>query len=1510
MTTSTDQKIAALYIAAFNRAPDLDGLNFWRQVAIDSGLSDMDLMKLMSSGFSEHPSFLEIYGGLGNAAFVDAIYVNVGGKPADDAGKDYWVGLLNGGMTRSDFVAEFCYGVLEITEQQLDDLVTAGDITPQEKQDALDRQAQLTNKTEVALLFTSTLGEASNLDPSTDPLDPASLANDPAYVASQNILKGVNEDPASMAEELAYLNGNPTIEGINEIFGPPDQSHIFVLTPGPDNLTGGDAADTFLAPLQTNSQSFVVNTLNSTDSLDGGTNGLVPVSEHEGGVDQLIATVIPEYDLALNPLAISPNVRSIEKVVLTATGGGNVMINAFQSAQWNMADVEQWWNVGSNSNLMVTNATLNTDVAFVDSAPGVDFEINFLANTLGAPGGDAVNIFFDGAGGGDEGGDLIVGSMTPGNVDPAKRGIEIFHVGVGPNSSNIGELATSGDRLSTVHLMDAGATGDTDVIFRDEFQNLNTFNAAGGSFQLGTEDNPVEIDYTSSPPAVFMGTANVSGSDGGNFFKIELDNGADVALTLNGGDGDDELTVDSEWTSAGGNFSSIDIDAGEGENNVQLADLSGNSIGIMGGDEDDEIELNGITTSGNVDVDFGDGDAEFDLEDSFIGGGVDVMAGNGFFDAWITGSGVNVTGDLNLNVGPGGSEILINDLTTQSGYSGNGDVNITAGDDNGWGNVIDVSGSGIGGSVDIETGDGFSDILLESTTIGGNLDITIGDSSEVSAASAPLVNGYDSYISVGDLDYGDVEEDVVLAPEDFTGVDVGGSVTIESGDGDEQIRLSLVTIGFSLNIDAGDGDNSIELDWVTASGNSIDIDTGSGTDSVDLDNVASPGPVTIDTDGGSDSVSISNGSFTNGFSSNTVDINTGDDGDDVSVSESSFDGLSIDTGDDDAADTVDVDAISLTGDLDIATGGGDDDISVDDTDLSALDADGGAGFDSFTTPDDIATGGSDTPRRFTDIEKLVLARDDGDQSVDMDLLNDAADSDDEVVEQVWAQPSVTGAATTTIDNLASDLGQMVVISNAGLPYPGDFVFWNADTGFVGDVNISTLIDDEADVRTLNVYLDASAPAGYYNESVLAVGELNITDNSIGVASVEVIRLTSTSDAAGLLAPAEVGVNDGPRNAVQFLVAEEAELLRIVGDAELALHIGDVTGGGSGQVDLYSSEDIVDVRADTLEADLALVVLGNDMSEGDGDSYDRLWANPAQTNLLVLYANDQLLTDDDLNIVTGTGPGETSIMGFQRVQFGTSDDNDVMEDLFGPAGGPELAAEGEFDAIAMDRDVVYRIERTQDEDSSAGFTISNLDGTFTPAAGGVSDGADVEVNAPGIDNSDSPDITLEGSGVLNLHLEAPDGDLGDFDGAGTDVDVDINGFGTLNLHIMPNGYSESWLFDLMLDSDLDSLVISGGDPDYDDTLELDDDLPTTIKSIDVSGFAGTFTGGFVPDQQNPGNDVNIFVGEYDIDFTLTELTPPAAPGVATPTTFTLDFNQSGTSGGISGTKEIRAREQPG
>lgn len=97
-----DGQIARLYEAYFNRSADADGFLFW-QSQRSAGLS----LNGVSNAFAASAEFQNTYGPLNNGAFVDLVYANVLGRPADSGGRSYWVSQLNAGMSRGQVMTGF-----------------------------------------------------------------------------------------------------------------------------------------------------------------------------------------------------------------------------------------------------------------------------------------------------------------------------------------------------------------------------------------------------------------------------------------------------------------------------------------------------------------------------------------------------------------------------------------------------------------------------------------------------------------------------------------------------------------------------------------------------------------------------------------------------------------------------------------------------------------------------------------------------------------------------------------------------------------------------------------------------------------------------------------------------------------------------------------------------------------------------------------------------------------------------------------------------------------------------------------------------------------------------------------------------------------------------------------------------------------------------------------------------------------------------------------------------------
>ncbi|MEM9566050.1 MAG: DUF4214 domain-containing protein [Actinomycetota bacterium] len=95
-------EIRRLYLGYFLRAADPDGLAYWTQARAD-GISLIEV----SAEFARSAEFVARYGLADDATFVDLVYQNVLGRPADAEGRAYWIGQLGAGMTRGELMVGF-----------------------------------------------------------------------------------------------------------------------------------------------------------------------------------------------------------------------------------------------------------------------------------------------------------------------------------------------------------------------------------------------------------------------------------------------------------------------------------------------------------------------------------------------------------------------------------------------------------------------------------------------------------------------------------------------------------------------------------------------------------------------------------------------------------------------------------------------------------------------------------------------------------------------------------------------------------------------------------------------------------------------------------------------------------------------------------------------------------------------------------------------------------------------------------------------------------------------------------------------------------------------------------------------------------------------------------------------------------------------------------------------------------------------------------------------------------
>ncbi|WP_312796715.1 DUF4214 domain-containing protein [Tianweitania sp.] len=93
-----------IYQAAFDRAPDAAGLDYWIDV-LDSGAKGMTEV---AADFLASREFQQTYGALSTQDFIEELYENILQRAGEDAGIDYWTDQLDAGaQSRAQVLAGF-----------------------------------------------------------------------------------------------------------------------------------------------------------------------------------------------------------------------------------------------------------------------------------------------------------------------------------------------------------------------------------------------------------------------------------------------------------------------------------------------------------------------------------------------------------------------------------------------------------------------------------------------------------------------------------------------------------------------------------------------------------------------------------------------------------------------------------------------------------------------------------------------------------------------------------------------------------------------------------------------------------------------------------------------------------------------------------------------------------------------------------------------------------------------------------------------------------------------------------------------------------------------------------------------------------------------------------------------------------------------------------------------------------------------------------------------------------
>lgn len=104
----TQEEVAKLYVATFNRAPDSAGLNYWTN---DSGLK---LSEIAQSFFDQSETQTLYPPSTANRDFISSVYQNLFNRTPDSSGWDYWEEQLNtGAFSKNRFIEAVINGALD-----------------------------------------------------------------------------------------------------------------------------------------------------------------------------------------------------------------------------------------------------------------------------------------------------------------------------------------------------------------------------------------------------------------------------------------------------------------------------------------------------------------------------------------------------------------------------------------------------------------------------------------------------------------------------------------------------------------------------------------------------------------------------------------------------------------------------------------------------------------------------------------------------------------------------------------------------------------------------------------------------------------------------------------------------------------------------------------------------------------------------------------------------------------------------------------------------------------------------------------------------------------------------------------------------------------------------------------------------------------------------------------------------------------------------------------------------
>ena len=520
-TQEQKQALTALYVGYYDRAPDPDGLQFWID-QIDNGRE----FSTIAADFAAAPEALAKYPYLSTpdvstpSTFITSIYLNLFGRTPDQAGLDFWTGVLNdGSVSVAEMIEEIIMGAVN-----------------DEDAGTFDKTV-LDNKIEVGLDFAESTADVSGFEFDAD-----------AKMAAEAAVNGVTEDPATVeaakAATDAYLAGET------------NQGDTLTLTAGEDVLTGTAANDTFSAPLVASTFGIQVQTLNATDTLDGGE-----------GTDRLNVTLNDSGGFGGSTTG-SPLISNVEQFFVRAVSDSDFDMTGVSGAEqlWNDRSTAQldFKNVQEGAVIGLNGARAQTSVDYAAGVLGDDFTQTVVAQGAGTA-TQAVDLNIDTAGS-----DMITGL----NLNAASG---VNNIVLEDDAASIADLTISGDAALML-----AADGS--------FSSIETVDATAYTGDL-------ELDISGQDVGTDLNVALGGGADSltVNVETLTAADEEDLAM-LDGGEGEDNLTLNS--FSAAADISALNFANVSGFEQLTLdfptIDVEDNTLDLS------ETEFTGLVVDGGI----------------------------------------------------------------------------------------------------------------------------------------------------------------------------------------------------------------------------------------------------------------------------------------------------------------------------------------------------------------------------------------------------------------------------------------------------------------------------------------------------------------------------------------------------------------------------------------------------------------------------------------------------------------------------------------------------------------------------------------------------------------------------------------------------------------------------------------------------------------------------------------------------------------------------------------------